>query len=992
MAKDQPQLAPDKNLFETIVDGLDKPDAMMRSAIGKALGDNTAPSAKRIMNGAQYDMDALRRAVEKRTGLDLYAGVRGRDNNFLQDAINFGVDAAGYIAISPLSAGLGAVSKGVKTAAKALGTGAELTKMVAGGATGAIQGYLTGDTPEDRAKNAAVGLAVGSVAPQALKYAGKAINKAGTELIDGFYKGKYKEVFDGSNLKYSEALKITDEIHNTTSEIGRKMRAQDSKLGLYDLNPDDSRALQEYMDSKYSQFTEYRNALLGSEIKKSANILDVTALPKNLSNNLEYYVGRAGADGDLGLRYIDDVGNKVRHAYNADGVLVGSRSYAKDGKKLGSNATRVDSLNSPDVYDMMATQADGRKLYSINDEALREATRKGNTYIGKLVKEELATRKNPALTEGVAKFVSRNRSAIEEYNADAIKAGRKTVVPIDFHTYAPMVPDPKAVARGEEQYRNIHEGFVKRSSSDILESGMTLQERLKRESETFYKNFLTKEQKEAMRIVAGVAQGKALNPSDFGKVLDYFDKGTGFLKQQQLTFSHSWIVNNFTDNLVKAYMVGGLDNVFKVGAQQAKAALRIDTGLTKDLLKLTDPKNAGPIALHFDTPLANLGQKYGVVADDFFSEAFKNGSEAYLASRVGVERAKEILKSRDKGAIAKVYEGYSEALKSTVGRTGSLIEQSARLTTFDHVAKNLIENADELAEAGLKLSDEAKKIIKTSGIEAASKLPEVDAILKKAAEVTTGAFFNYGNVSLFEQEVMKRIFPYWTYSKHSVPYWLDAATQGSHIDRATGLLGLQKALGRKPTEGERARIPDYLLSQGARIGENGTLLTFPSLSMVDAINTANFRDTTLSKLHPLLNTLRSLATKTTSLGAPLYPSDTGSGMVKSQSPTLRYLLPKNLSEVVANPKKGNQPYTHSDAYAFAEMVKQNLLPTPIVDTVVKAMESKKKGKSLADIIKGLGPIKTKEQGGQEIRSTLDRRRKEMINEIRKKARRKAAQD
>lgn len=436
------------------------------------------------------------------------------------------------------------------------------------------------------------------------------------------------------------------------------------------------------------------------------------------------------------------------------------------------------------------------------------------------------------------------------------------------------------------------------------------------------------------------------------------------------------MVNNFTENLLKAYMVGGVENALKVGYQQGKGALRVDTGLTKDLLKLTDPRNAGPVALQFDTQLARIGQKYGVVVDDFFSEAFKHGSEQYLTSRVGIERAKKLIADRDKGAVGKVYSAYQNLLKETVGRTGSLIEQSARLTSFDHVAKNLIENADELAETGLKLSDTTKNFIKVNGLEAASKLPEVDAILKKAADIVNGAFFDYGNVTLFEQEVMKRIVPYWTFFRNNIPYWVENMTQGSKVDRAVGSLGLIKATGRKPTVEERSKIPDYLLSQGVRVGDRGKLNTFPSLSIIDAVNTANFRDTTLSKLHPLLGTLRSLVTGETSLGGPLLPSSSNSGKTKAQSPLLKAIVPDKLGGLVKDRMRGNDVYTTSDAYAVLELLKQNLLPAPIVDTVLRGVEDRKKGTSLQDILTNLGPVKTKKLRPDETRRTLNRRRTE----------------
>lgn len=966
MADEKISPVPEKSLLEKLIDGTDKIDATFRASIGESLGDTNVPSVKEIMTGkGYYDIDRLRQLAEKNTGLDLYAGERGKDNPWYDDTINFVADAAGYITLSPTSALMGGIGK--------LGKLAGVAKETIGGVRGGVLGAMTGDTPFESAKNAVIGAALGAKAPGALKAAGKYVGTKGSEAIGSYVKGKYPKVFEGTDMTFNQAYELSKSAKDVLAEIGTKVRELDSNMGFYDLPPEEARNFSAFLDSANSRMTQHRNAILGGQIKEAANIVDIPV--KKSNPNLEFYVGR-GTNESLGLRYIDDTATKTRYAYNSDGRLVKKRSYANPkAGKIGSKATRVDSFVSPEVYDTMATKANGRKWYKLSDEALGEATTRSNTFVGKLVQEELATISNPELTKNVNNWVRRNRELVGDYNKEMFKrkgAKHHAVVPLDFHTLDVIVPDyAKKLAGGEDQYSSIFEGFVKRTKETVNDAGLTLQDRLRREADIFYKNYLTKDQKEALRIVAGVAAEKAQTPGDMTKILNTWDSGTGFLKQQQLAATHSWISNNFVDNIVKAYMVGGGSAAGKAAGAQTSALFRFGDGLTKDLLKLTDPRNAGPVALKLETPLVKLGQKYGVVADDFFSEAFNQGSEAYLSSRVGVQKAKDILKTRDKKGIAAVYKMYQDALKSTIGRTGSLIEQSARLTTFNHVAKDLISNPGSV---GLGLSDEAKNLIKTSGIKEAASLPEVDKILRRASDIVNNAFFDYGNVNLFEKEVMKRIIPYYTYSSRSLPFWLDAATQGQHADRVIDVMGLYKSLGRKPTPQERMQVPDYMLEQGVRIGENGKLVSFPALSLGDAVATVNLKDSVLSKLHPVISLAKTLLTKKTSYGAPIYPSDTRSGLVKSSAPLLEALTPDKLTKVVRDPKKGNAKYTASDLYAFAEQLQKNLVPVPIIDTILRGIEKGTiKGESLEQILGGIGPIKAKTQDRRTEVSTRKRR-------------------
>ena len=421
-------------------------------------------------------------------------------------------------------------------------------------------------------------------------------------------------------------------------------------------------------------------------------------------------------------------------------------------------------------------------------------------------------------------------------------------------------------------------------------------------------------------------------------------------------------------------MSGGAGNLAEVFANQGKALMRNGDELTKDLLKLTDPTSAKAVGLTYNTPELSRALDYGVVSEDFFSEAFKpHMSEAYLSTRVGKDEAKKIIERGQIGGLAKAKENYSEFLRNTVGRTGSLIEQTARVTTFKNVANDLLDNADAL---GMSITPEYKALIKKQGILNAPMTPELDAVFRKASEITNETFFDYGNVTAFEQEVMKRIFPYWTFFSRNIPYWLEAV--GNDPARVANVLNIYKALGDEPTDKERNVIPDYLLQRGGRVTEGGAIVTAPSLSMVDALNALDWRRSALDKFHPVINTAANLVTKKTNLGSALYPSEAKSGKVKVMGSG--DLLAEIVPSATFRDQYGDRQ-TASDLFSVISMLKGNLLPTPALDTAARIVEGVRKGGSLGQELQNLGPVKQKVIAPDEALRTVQYRQSDLSRQL-----------
>ena len=962
---------PEKSLLETIIVGLDKPDASLRSMLGSMLGDKNAPSAARIFKGeAVYDARDLYNALEKKTGLDLYAGEKGKDNPFYDDIINFATDMAAYVLISPVGGALSLASKGGKfllgSAKAGTKTGAALKAAFGRAGVGAVAGALTGDDAQESAKNAVIGMLALSAGGHALNKAGTAVGKIGSEILDKHVKGKFPAVFEGAGLAYSDAVKIARDSKQKLKYVGRQMLHMDTKLGLHDLDPKLSKQLSSYLDSKNSQQAMYRNNL-ESSIYSDQLGLEKAMSPEVYGEGSKLYQFNR-TDGNFGARVVlsTEDGARVAHVAPSGGTTFHRVSGEKDisqlrklSKKL--NAAEVTDFNSREAIMHGAKNSAGKSsLKKINSSQLNELTSHSNTFMGKLVREELATHPNQELIGLVNAHVKRNRLAISDFNREMAARGIKEhVMPIDFHTYEVIDPSALHMKTGKDQYKGIKEGFVKRSSeASIRDGGLSYQERLSRESEIFYKNYLTSVEKEAHRIVSGVSGSKRLgvNADRLDSFLDKWDGLTGFLKQQQLTAGHSWIKNNFPDNTLKAWMVGGAKNAWNATKAQTKAFFRMKSDvLTRDLLKITDPSNANSKGLLYETNAVNAALDSGALTEGFFSEAFKaSAGKPMLLSRVGKDQtAKILLDAASEGPIKKLYKGYQDVLRSTVGRSGELIEGAARVTTFEHTSNALLRDDAALKELGVIGS--SKEI--NAGLESMGYMdyvrvnPSIKRVYNKAAKIVNATFIDYGNVSAFEQATVKRVVPYWTFFSRDTPYWLKK--MGEDPKKLSKVFNVIKAFGDTPTSRERAGIPDYLLERGARVGEGNKTITAPNISLLDAINTVDFRSTALGRLHPAINAMLSMLTGKDGLGRNIYPSDNRSGKVAVPSAGL--IIPDVTGATFEG--RSGQKYTDSDTFALMAMLRGNLLPIPFLDTIAKTISKTKQGEPVStQLINLISPV------------------------------------
>lgn len=999
-------LSPDKSLFERALYGFDKLDAGARLFVAKkVLKDDDTPALTDILHGrSRFEARDLVKSAEKRTGLDLSFGEAGKETTF-DNIANSVVDLGLYFTLSPTSALTGGVSKAIGAKAAASGLSKAGTQALQGAGTGAIIGALSGDDIGDAAVGALAGAGLGGIAYPVGKAAAKMAGQTGRKLVDriaaGYNPEIFSEIVDGKLVKkmgYSEAQDIYKEAQNRLAYVEYRIKQEGSALGLYDLGEIESAQMKDYLVSAYSRQVKHRNKLELDQLVSKSGIQDID------TSLIEEFAGKRGIKTYQTQRFgnrlfgdrIVDTGEGLFISHNGSSKLKPvakemREKVLKQYEKLGLK--EVDILSDEaKAYGLLDADGYVNPAIRTSAEDLGKLTEQSNTFMGKLVDEELSMEGKQHLKPLVHSWRKLMGKIVDEHNAyrKMIDPEHVDVVPIDFHILEVKALDPKALDASADTLKRMKPGFHKRIAEEVETSNITLQELMKREAELSYKSMLSKSEMQAKRIVDSVRDKMKTNPDGdpFISALNAFDGLTSFLKKQQLTFNHSWVVNNFADNLIKAYMSGGVRNALDVASMQTKALFRRETGdILRDILKLTDPSTIKPKALQFESSIVKKALEHGVAEKGFFGELFDKQmlSKEMLATKYGTKEADAMIEAMQAAGNPKaVYEAYNRMLYNTIGRSGQQIETASRITTFKNVAKDILADDDKLKAIGV-VSDSStiKKLLKNGSIDDAIKYDStIDNVYKEASRITNEAFFDYGNVNAFEQSFMKRIFPFYTFFSRNMDYW--GKQLAENPDKVGRMLSLYKALGREPTDRERALTPDYMLDQAVRITPDGRRVAAPSISFLDAINGINLKTTTLEKLHPTINLARTLLTGTTSIGQKVYPSESRTGEVKlSPQDTLLGVM----SPTVHRDLHGNLVNT-SDVFGAVNEIKKALLPTGLIDTAAKIVDTAVNRKDkLSDVIQSLGPVKSKSYTGTERQRMLNQRLRQMRIEREKESKR-----
>jgi len=578
-----------------------------------------------------------------------------------------------------------------------------------------------------------------------------------------------------------------------------------------------------------------------------------------------------------------------------------------------------------------------KTVKKLNLSELNEITAKVNTSVGQQVDAVLKKSGDTKMRDFVNRYVHDNRELIKKFNIERPKLLNKLgsneqvfdVVPLDFHSTEILLPDSiKDIYRLKDDAKHVS-GMVQRVMEDT--SGfLTLDKRIKTGADNFTRSMADRLHKKAFDINRAIEVNgtKVLfgekNGGKFDNAINAWDKYRRLWKSSVLLASTSWIKNNMFENSVRAMMKLGV----KRGAGVAFDQLPVSKTFRK-LFKMTSPNNGFK---HLDVADESiyLANKVGVLDTNFFDDMLKRtGSETRLAKLNAILaktenpddilKIKKMIKKETPGKIAKTIEGYQNVLNNTVGRYGRTVENGARVSFFNDIVNHRIAKNKNLL-----------KIVKEKGIlNVHESIPEIRQIIDDAKDLTNETFFDYSNLSAFEEKVLKRIVPFYSfYSKNLAFYLREIENNGAGILKTVRAI---RSTGRAPTEEERKGIPDWMLDSFYRISNDGNdIIQTPNVSLVDALDNFSARNFG-GKLDPVLKTIvENLRNKEFGLDQNVRPSGSKFGTKKlfSRSLALESVLPGT-----GRDKKGNL-ITTSDFSGTIDNIRGNLAPVPILDQIL----------------------------------------------------------
>lgn len=462
----------------------------------------------------------------------------------------------------------------------------------------------------------------------------------------------------------------------------------------------------------------------------------------------------------------------------------------------------------------------------------------------------------------------------------------------------------------------------------------------------FAKNFLDKQEQEALNFMRELAETPARGGWKYvEKGLDTFDKITNFQKANMLYFSLSWLKNNFSDNLAKAYMETGLQGIVDSGTMG-----KYMKGVYDDVNDLYSNKVRGVYKAE-DTAEA---LDRGVLDNPMFKSMQDTTSRDFQFT------PKEISKATGKSPTAFIKRRADQWLNNpyikAVGKLGSNMEGTARFATY-------IRTRDALLRS---------PAIKALGKEGEEKAKDI------AADIVKKTFFDYGDVTHFEKAVFQRFIPFYSFYSKNMPYWIEAATNPIKAGRMLAVEKVRRNIGEDPTAYDKSGLSPYLISGGARkLGRDGDKTVYgiaQSGSMYDAfaqINPLEWSSQVVDKGHPTLKTIYELFSGHDLFDdSRLYPSESPQGKKFLFSRGFKH---KAIGTPGVDVDDSGNPYATSDAAVMADKIVSTVFPHGLVDQIAGSVGKVSVGKespleALMNRISPMQRVKVSDAYGRMIRT------------------------
>lgn len=613
----------------------------------------------------------------------------------------------------------------------------------------------------------------------------------------------------------------------------------------------------------------------------------------------------------------------------------------------------------------------GRRAEETVNEVTILANKRADAYMGRMLPKFASDN----VREAVNSWVNANQEFMNRYNQDVLGvpvgpkqtgSAQRGVVGLNWHVED--VYSDKDLLETDQIFSVVRDSKLKAARAEgSSQVGLEIGE--DNQYATYAKGmaykFIDKQTKEAMRMVRGYHEmlAKQGHVRGFEKILGMFDKMQNFAKANMLYFSTSWMKNNYFDNLAKAWIEGGYGNLKEVAATGKGVFKKLRSDLAHDLADIA----VGKASRKFNDDEILEAMRLGVL-DALAFDTLLNQDELRMALKDTKSYKQFIAGAPEdpKGFVGQFADWWVGNLSKTVGTMGNYIESAARMVTYKNVREQMV---------ALGHTEVAAKEI--------------------AAKMVKETFFDYGDVTAFEQAVFKRIVPFYGFYSKNLPYWAKAVTSPQKAARIAGVEHVRQNVGEDLRPGEADGLQPYLRENNPRkLGKDkmGNIIfaITPSGSMDDAIKMMNpkaWKDIAIEKSSPLLKLPLELATgHDTFNDSPLLPSDNKKGQKFLYSRGFKLVAVQKLLEKaglkpdslgIHVDERGN-PYATSDAVAAADKILSTLYPQGALEQLAGSIGKvgHEKESVIQAMINRMSPIQQVKVTPQSMRATKLKREKE----------------
>jgi hypothetical protein len=839
----------ERSLFESLLLGLSKPGSLARQAIvhsveGKRnLGDFSA-----IMEGSkEVTPDDLFTSLENKFGVDLTPGPKEWDEKSGgEKAATFARDLVTDIFTSPDSL-IGAPAK-LLQASKLV-----VNPTTARAVTGATLGYLSSDQNDDMidtAQKMALGAATFGKGGAVLKSAGRAAGRFGERaildpIVESFNEGALQKIRAvGNRMSFSGASRV-------------------------------SKAAQSKIRRKETEFFETFSKL---DEKFVESLQRQGATPQQIQDGFARYDSLMGLGEGRVIRTRKLFKRMIKAINEQDVTSLGEA--VEEMKPVLSEIGAADTIENIREYARVAARDLGPT--ASDQEIGKVVTTLANDLVETGMIRQIQTSSEPFARQigvAVGRHVDANKKLVEKFNQFALdKLNSKdldyTFTPLGYHKTDLRTIDEVA---DEAIAAATRPGARQRLTDEVVESvdGISREQAREIGAGRYARLFLTKHELDARQVLGTVAKNLRESKDPIISLLRGYDGLLNTMKSIYLTTGASWVVNTFSDNLLRAYMASGPvgagrtllrtteqlgQSTIRAGGVAADAAASFLSGqnvdrvtkainaldndsLYKKMFNAYDPGKTIK-RLDYNDDLLNAAAELRVIEQDKFADFLDmaNSGEALLNVTKGTKQAQEIMGKAAQGGIEGIADRMNKLMWDTGGRIGSSLENTARYTVFDEVLKSLYPVYPDAKKAIDRFG--YMRILRAENLKGIAKNPSLGKgvrqarrAMKEAASIVQDTFFDYSDVNRFEKHVVKRILPFWTFFSRNAEFWLDKLGDPNAVGRAAKAESVSAALGQQPTEDQRLGLPNYLLEKGVRL-RGDKALTMPSLSIVDAAEIA----------------------------------------------------------------------------------------------------------------------------------------------------------